>query len=833
MNISVQIKRAVQLIALIISPLVAFSQAPLFESRQLLTNQSFVSNFSAINAALSLQPKKGTAVLTNNKIIYTPTANFTGRDTFILTLMTFPPVQLLYKGFAVEIADSYINANPDYVITNVGQSINIEVLSNDNSTAPLQPLDVQNGITYVGNGTAQVISGSTIRFTPTPGFVGTTFLNYVVCNEYDYCKNGEVFITVSDAAQSEIQTLTTAKNQLLPIFLPSAGYAVSVAPTRGTLQLNAFNSYRYKPNNNQVGNDVVVFSKTVGAATVTNTVNITIIPAANPNQFVMDDYANTTINTPVAIKVQQNDVTFANFTIQNFTQPVSGGTVVNNGGDNFTFTPAPNFKGIAKFTYNARWNSPTAGIPYAGGTPQETATVSILVSNQAPAQTFPYQFVTPKNTAFVIDYSIPLSGYDFEVIDPAQHGTATYFAGNSSQMLNGQLITGKNLIIYTPNTNYVGNDEFQLRYCMNGDCRTVKVGIETLNLPLPSHASDFCVGSKCVWAGDANNDGIVSMSDLLPIGYCIGEVGVSRPDASVSWYGQFGDNWANPFIAQNSDLKHIDTDGNGFISSQDTMALSQFYGLTHNLTSDRSLSIKKLPLYFVQSSPVGVAQPGDLVQIDIILGKNIDPAINVSGLAFSFDYDASKVVDSLTQISFDNNSWINYASSTMAMTRKPWSGRLDAGLTRTGGDFASGYGRIGKMEVVIDDIAGFQLGAESYLRLAVSVPAVMDADGSEYAAESQVINLPIGSKKIVKTLDESLLVVSPNPTSGAVRIHLNGGYEIEKLLVFNIMGEAIQNTVLVNGSDANIDFGNAASGIYIVQTITKAGIINKKVEVVR
>ncbi len=834
MNISVHIQKVIRLMVLFISPLGLFAQSSLFEGKQVLTNHSFTYNYSAINAALSVQPKHGTAVVTPSKIIYTPAPNFVGRDTFLLNLMTFPPVQILYKGFAVDIADSYITTKADYANTATGQPVSINVLKNDLGTSDLRALQPVLAISSVHNGVAEVISDSVIRFTPKAGFEGTAFVNYIVCDEYENCKNGDVFITVSSGLKNENQSLSSAKNQSIPVFLAANGYSVTASPSHGTLVADSPISFRFKPTLNYVGTDNFTFSKTVGSATYTTTVQINILPAATPNQFVIDDAYNTVVNTPISMRVQRNDIA-PNFSVISFTQPAQGGTVTNSGGDNFTFTPTANFKGIAQFTYTAKWNSPTAGIPFYGGVaPQETATVSILVSNQAPSLALPYNFVTPRNTAFVIDYGIPLNGYNFEIIDPANHGTATFYGGSSSNTYNGQLVTGYNLIVYVPNTDFTGNDEFQVRYCMNGDCKTLKASIEVKNIAPSASNADFCVGSKCVWSGDANSDGVVSMSDLLPIGYSLGEAGTSRPEASVNWFGQFGENWSNPFVKTSADLKYVDTDGNGFISSQDTVALSSFYGLTHNFTSDLSLSIKKLPLYFQQSLPVGVAQPGDLVEIDIILGKTNDPAVNVSGLALSFDYDASKVVDSMTSIAFEQSSWIKYGASTLSMVKKPWSGRLDAGLTRTSGSFASGIGKIGTVSFIVDDdIAGFQLSADNQLRVRVSVPAVMDGNGVETAAENQEIIIPIGTSKKIKTLDESLLVVAPNPTTGLVRLHLNGGFEIQRVAVFNLMGMVVAEINNVNGNDAQTDLSQLASGIYFVQALTKDGVIIKKIEVVK
>jgi hypothetical protein len=95
----------------------------------------------------------------------------------------------------------------------------------------------------------------------------------------------------------------------------------------------------------------------------------------------------------------------------------------------------------------------------------------------------------------------------------------------------------------------------------------------------------------CIWAGDTNFDGIVNMEDLLPIGLCMGEVGIPRQDVNLSaqWYGQYGDDWS-PYAPM--DLKHLDTDGDSIITALDTVAINNFYGNTHSHDTSRGAFLR-------------------------------------------------------------------------------------------------------------------------------------------------------------------------------------------------------------------------------------------------
>ena len=90
--------------------------------------------------------------------------------------------------------------------------------------------------------------------------------------------------------------------------------------------------------------------------------------------------------------------------------------------------------------------------------------------------------------------------------------------------LEAQNITGYNLVVYTPDQGFSGDiDEFELNYCANGVCKEVKFQINVLPNPAPNELQ--CL-DDCVWAGDANNDGIVNVRDLLPMGVSMGKLGV-------------------------------------------------------------------------------------------------------------------------------------------------------------------------------------------------------------------------------------------------------------------------------------------------------------------
>jgi hypothetical protein len=88
----------------------------------------------------------------------------------------------------------------------------------------------------------------------------------------------------------------------------------------------------------------------MAAATVTITIT-------DPGPSLTADFATTPANTPVSVNVLANDSDplARELIITSVTQPVAGQGSVEIAADqrSVTFTPAPNFVGVAQFTYEA------------------------------------------------------------------------------------------------------------------------------------------------------------------------------------------------------------------------------------------------------------------------------------------------------------------------------------------------------------------------------------------------------------------------------------------------------------------------------------------------
>ena len=181
-------------------------------------------------------------------------------------------------------------------------------------------------------------------------------------------------------------------------------------------------------------------------ATATVTIEVT---AVNDAPVAADDPGVTTPeDTEVRIDVAANDTDVDGNLDPTTVEVVSGpsnGTVVNNGDGSITYTPNQDYVGEDEFTYQ---------ICNLDGL-CDTAIVSITVTpvNDAPVAADDPGVTTPEDTEVRIDVAANDTDVDGN-LDPT---TVEVVSGPS----NGTVVNnGDGTITYTPNQDYVGEDEF-------------------------------------------------------------------------------------------------------------------------------------------------------------------------------------------------------------------------------------------------------------------------------------------------------------------------------------------------------------------------------------
>jgi hypothetical protein len=758
-------------------------------------------------------------------MVYSPDDGFIGDDSlrFLVWKNNGPFFTYEYLKFKIHVAPSLVNAVHDYATTSINQSVTVNVLNNDFSSNGVLNLI---SIPLVNHGSATFNPGdSTITFIPNADFEGIAYLNYVVCDDIGTCDNGTVSIFVEGpgAAVTDTTRLFTRKNKSQVVFVPPA-YTLVGGPSNGTYS-SLGQVPVYSPDTDFIGKDYLDFDYN-GVAKV---IEMSVLDLEE-NGYAFDDYSYITpYSGETTIDVLENDEYGVNSSCFQIVDAPQYGTVEYvmgvDGKGKPRYTPPAGFIGVDRFTYSI---CPPGG--NAGNS--ETATVYVFISNYEPDATNFYM-VTPKLTPLIVGYNVPITDFNFDITVEADMGDVEFLPGVVDTMIYGQQVTGYNLIIYTPDASVEsGMDDFELEYCVtsSGPCnyqKTVKIDVEILDIG--DGSGPMCI-DDCVWAGDTNFDGQVNMEDLLPIGLCMGEVGIPRQDANLNlWYGQYGDDW-NPFDPL--DLKHLDTDGDSIVTALDTFAINNFYGNTHSLTPSL------VPFYdfeIVLSGDI-FAGPGDLVTLDMMVGTENNPASNVYGFTFPFQYDPNTVVPESVDIRFENSSWLSYNSPQLNMSRNNLTGLVETGFTRTNGVAASGHGTIGAVDfVIIEDIDGFRSGDEP-LQLTVGggTSSMMNSAGQMFGVNIQGANIIIRPHEEDAPITPKQLKVFPNPTNlDFINLHLNGGNEFERAVIFDLTGRMVYDSGAMLSNRAQLPVSNLRNGMYLLHVYTKDGVLNKKFEVMR
>lgn len=854
MNTHIQIKKILySLSVLLFLPMLAFAQPAQTQLVELevVRNQVLTWDFynsSYYSPTVSDQPSNGVTGWNiypggygDYQLTYTPEANFVGEDELVVSYYqeAFPFGQEIEAHIHINVIPAYIKAVDDFARVTSGESVVIDVLANDDWLGTGGP-HVE-GVTLVNSGVGHCTVGAdcgSVTFTPEANYTGIAHFNYTICDDEGNCDDAIVNISVNPTVELQNDTLEiiTSIDVSKIVLFDLTGYTlVEDDWTHGVVGFDMEQQIpTYEPSGTSFGYDFVVYEKFENGMLYTRVVRVHVLDTPISNKYLLDDHAYTSEGSMVTIDVAANDKLVPSTYIitanaeHGFVTPIAI-----NGEIKYQYVPTPGFIGNDEFKYRG----------YVAGE-LETAVVTVHVHNQVPSRPL-FNLNTVKNVPLILEYGVPINTYSFELVGTgAANGTAAVYEGYTTQTWNGQTTSGYNLISYTPNAGFAGEDEFEVTYSVDGSSNTlatVKIVVDVLNIT-PA-AEQLCIGDNCVYPGDTNKDGVVNMKDVLPIGLCMGEEGTERYAETVTtdWYGQYSTNWDDQFEQPGFDLKHIDTDGDSIISHLDTTAIRQYYGAINNIIPTPEPPAA-LPIYLKYNNTT-TPEPGDVVSFEVYLGDSLDYtdyALDIHGITSSLNYDPSFVQEGSMNITFPTDTWMAYDAPTLGMSYDfPENGKIDFGFTRTNGVAIDGYGMIAQVDfVIIEDLVDTRPGEEAYFTLPFSLSGtgVMNAVGNTYSlgdTEMAIqIHIPAADEK--KTVSNADLRVFPNPTSNVVNLYLNGyGNEVESYEIYNISGQ-LMSTAVVGAKSATINVSAWNTGLYIARVVTMDGeVLNSKFEVLK
>ncbi len=755
---------------------------------------------------------------------YTPFNNYVGLDTFIFQFKKSQYVELV--NFQVEVHESLVFAKKDFVLGNVDSAIhNIQVLNNDSTSAGSLKI---RGVPIASSGSVAVSSdSSSLSFTPNTGFEGVASILYTACDTLGACDQGLLTVRIADYQPNYQDTFYFQNNinTSLPITLPDTSFVVGTGPENGNVSVRNNFTFNYKPDTDFYGLDSITFEVPADNSEVL--VYIEVINTPGPNKFAIEDYGYLLTNQDsVEIDVLANDIQngilFIN-SINIVDPPTNGSAIVDNVTGIVTYFPNQGFQGSDKFVYEVS--------NIFGDT--EEAPIYAIVSNHEPLKAT-FDLSTPINTPIVLNYEIPISGFDFNIIDDPNFGTLDYYPGDTSLQINGQTVSGYNLLVYTPDQDFISEvlpddiDLFEIEYCIGGNCPRVKFNITVED----RIGQPFCIGKECVWPGDTNNDGIVDIRDALPIGLFMGEDGNQRSNASTDYFGQYSNDWWNLNYGP-LDPKYADSDGNGFIDIQDTASISTYFYRSNNI-SPKEVPVSK-PLLDFEILNEDPPLAGDLVEIAIFLGNEANPAFNTYGLSFHMNYNTDLIIDSTMRVDWLQDSWLTQYSPVFEMNHRPYDGRVDIAGSRSNGVAVSGYGQVAVMSFIIEeDLAGGRFGEQGLIPITLSSGHSMNGYGNYARLNDLIINVPYSLEEAEEAeFTANDVITFPNPAGDYIFFHLNGENKLENIVLYNMAGQQVFSTSANDDKQVRLNVSNLQSGMYVAQVITEKGVVSKKIQIIR
>ncbi|RIK82439.1 MAG: hypothetical protein DCC68_06490 [Planctomycetota bacterium] len=411
----------------------------------------------------------------------------------------------------------------DTAQTRPGVPVDVTVTANDANRPDVNTLAIVGG---PSSGTAVVMPGGIIHYTPAAGFSGDATLQYTVQSQGGLVSNAAtVTIVVNEPPTARPDTVTTPEDTVGTFNVATndtdpdgtvVGSTVSITtpPANGLASVDSLGRIVYTPAANFFGSDALFYTirDNRGGVSAPGAVTINVTPVNDPPTAV-DDTAKGVGGVATVVNVVANDFdidsTVDPATVQIVAPPASGTAIVNPNGT-IAVTPPLGFAGLLTFTYAVRDNQGALSAP---------GTVHITTS--APPTTTPDSATINEDTTITID--VLFNDFDVDgtivrstlaIAQQPQHGTVT--------------IDSSFRIRYVPEKDYFGVDTFGYTVRDN-EGNTSAPGVVTITLievndaprgKLDAVGTEMDVGVVVdVLANDVDVDGTIQPSTLsIPVG---------------------------------------------------------------------------------------------------------------------------------------------------------------------------------------------------------------------------------------------------------------------------------------------------------------------------
>jgi hypothetical protein len=381
---------------------------------RVLDNDTAAGGINQKSVAIVSAPAHGTAVPAGNGTIdYTPTASFTGSDTFTYTVKDDFDQTSNAATVTITVHAPPVAVN-DTASAAISSTVNIDVIANDTAASSSINSTTVNIVSSTSCGSTTVLPNGTVNFTApvsVPAAPGTCSFSYVVSDTFvppSLSNVATVTVTITPppapVAVNDAASTTTGTPVIINVISNDTSAVSTINPatvavnstTGGTAAANANGTVTYTP---PATTGTYTFTYTVkdNAATplTSNVATVTVtVTAASP--VALGDAATATVNSSISINVVANDTATPPAIINPASLVVTvptGGTAVANANGTVTYT-APATPGTYTFTYTVKDNAATPLTSNSG-----TVTVTVIAAatgvSLVPSSASPQAPLTP------------------------------------------------------------------------------------------------------------------------------------------------------------------------------------------------------------------------------------------------------------------------------------------------------------------------------------------------------------------------------------------------------------------------------------------------------
>ncbi|MFC2084818.1 hypothetical protein ACFLS9_07155, partial [Bacteroidota bacterium] len=302
---------------------------------------------------------------------------------------------------------------------------------------------------------------------------------------------------------------------------------------------------------------------------------------------------------------------------------------------------------------------------------------------------------------------------------------------------------------------------------------------------------DVCIS---VWPGDADNNGVANVADILPLGFYYGNSsGASRPGGSCLWQSQccpLSPAWSP------ANAVYADCNGDGTVNVADVLCIGLNYGNIHReLHEPQKTSIYKnskvnpklnYAIYDLSKKQISESELNE--GEEFYVGVKLINGNELIGLAFGIEVGGTGRVKGAEIINdweedgmIKGDIWDKEAISISKFSRE--EGRIDIGITNPGNMIGEKIGEVALLKMKVTDKGKLNVN-------------ITEAKGMDKNGKLIELNKSIKEKELDLESNEKLTEVKlgsyPNPFNSQTQIsfYLQNKSNIS-LMIFNAIGEEV------------------------------------------